>query len=181
MASDVPGTLLPPTPTPSLSPAERGRAALSARNFASFWRRLVAAILDAFLLGVVSSAAAEAFTQMSLPPLPFVEVMYAVGFVAYGGTPGMRALSVRVVDSEGSAPGIKRSLIRYVIPALSWVPLLIFFASPWWFLDHGVAILIVLGSAIFAVGLLDPLWMIWDPDKQTLHDELASTYVVNDR
>jgi uncharacterized RDD family membrane protein YckC len=37
----------------------------------------------------------------------------------------------------------------------------------------------VLGAALLVLGFLDPLWMIWDAQKQTLHDKLASTYVVN--
>ena len=41
--------------------------------------------------------------------------------------------------------------------------------------------MIVLGSALVVLGILDPLWMIWDQQKQTLHDKLASTYVVNTR
>ena len=32
---------------------------------------------------------------------------------------------------------------------------------------------------VVALGILDALWMIWDTQKQTLHDKLASTYVVN--
>ena len=111
--------------------------------------------------------------------VPVVEVLYSVGFIAAGATPGMRVLGIRVIDGAGNPPGIKRSLLRYIIPGLSWMLGLIVFSSPGFFLDLGVPVLIVAGSGIFVLGLLDPLWMIWDAQKQTLHDKMASTYVVN--
>jgi uncharacterized RDD family membrane protein YckC len=49
------------------------------------------------------------------------------------------------------------------------------------FLDFGAPIGIVLGVALAVLAVLDPLWMIWDAQKQTLHDKLASTYVVKTR
>ncbi|MEZ4532296.1 MAG: RDD family protein [Thermomicrobiales bacterium] len=96
-----------------------------------------------------------------------------------GSHSGMHLLKVRVVDSEGNPPGIRRSIVRYIIPALSLLPWLAFLASPGFMLDLGAPVLIVLGAATMVLGVLDPLWMIWDAQKQTLHDKLASTFVVN--
>jgi uncharacterized RDD family membrane protein YckC len=61
------------------------------------------------------------------------------------------------------------------------VPGLFFFYSPDIFLELGIPVMIVVGAALTVLAVLDPLWMIWDPQKQMLHDKLASTYVVNDR
>lgn len=180
MAAEVPGLDIPqeqpfPSPAPNLLPA------LMAGNFARFWMRLVASILDWLLISLIPYFADAALPKYSGQFWPLLGVLYAVGFVADGATPGMRALGIRVIDSNGDKPGLKRSLLRYVIPALSWVPFLFVFASPGFMLDKGIPILIVLGSALFVLALLDPLWMIWDPQKQMLHDKLASTFVVRTR
>jgi uncharacterized RDD family membrane protein YckC len=180
MAAEVPVLDVPPEPP--LPPAAHNLLpALLARNFAPFWMRLVAAILDWLLISIIPSVAGAVLPDYSAQFWPFLGILYSVGFVADGATPGMRALGIRVIDGDGDKPGLKRSLLRYVIPALSWVPVLFIFASPGFMIDMGIPILIVLGSALFVLAWLDPLWMIWDPEKQMLHDKLASTYVVNAR
>ncbi|HXQ76459.1 MAG TPA: RDD family protein [Acidimicrobiales bacterium] len=36
-------------------------------------------------------------------------------------------------------------------------------------------------SALFGwLGLIDPLWCLWDANRQCLHDKVADTIVVND-
>lgn len=38
----------------------------------------------------------------------------------------------------------------------------------------------LIGSFVFGlVGLVDALWILWDPNHQTLHDKLASTVVIH--
>jgi uncharacterized RDD family membrane protein YckC len=34
---------------------------------------------------------------------------------------------------------------------------------------------------VWAIVLIDYLWMLWDPGKQTLHDKIADSKVVNRR
>lgn len=178
MASDFSDTRV-------VSPASIGAAgntlrdALLARDFAPFWKRLVAAILDGLFLQLIPAVFGGLLAGLPLFDVPVIDVVYAVGFIAAGATPGMHLLKVRVIDGEGNKPGVKRSIVRYIIPALSWLPWLAFLASPGFFLDSGIPFMIVLGAALLVLGLLDPLWMIWDAQKQTLHDKLASTYVVN--
>lgn len=67
-----------------------------------------------------------------------------------GQTLGKRALSIRVIDYRTGGPiGFGRGAIRYVGRILSSIPI--------------------------ALGFL---WMIWDREKQTWHDKVATTVVV---
>src|SRR5690606_21601994 len=92
-------------------------AALLARDFAPFWKRLVAAILDGLFLQLIPAVLGGLLASLPLSDLPLLDILYAVGFIAAGATPGMHLLKVRVVDSEGNPPGIRRSIVRYIIPA----------------------------------------------------------------
>jgi uncharacterized RDD family membrane protein YckC len=181
MASDASDLHVSPPPRAFLPSEYPGRLALLAGNYATFWQRLIAAVVDGFVLAILGAVFTRTVARLSIPDVPIVEVLYSIGFIAAGATPGMRALHIRVVDAEGNAPGIGRSMLRYLIPALSWVPGLFFFSSPDIFLELGIPVMIVVGAALTVLAVLDPLWMIWDPQKQMLHDKLASTYVVNDR
>jgi uncharacterized RDD family membrane protein YckC len=67
-----------------------------------------------------------------------------------GQTVGKRALGVRVVDMRTGNPlGVGRAIGRYVGKIVSAIP----------------------------CGL-GYLWMLWDPNKQTWHDKMVSSYVV---
>lgn len=185
MAADLPDFQVLPAPTPS-SPVELSRdeqmaVMLAQRNFATFWVRLGAALLDALVLGIVRELSWEVLPLDAVPQVPLLDVLYAIGFIAAGATPGMRAVKIRVIDAQGRPPGLKRSIIRYIIPGLSLLPLLILLTIPGTSLELGLTFAFVAGAVLMAIGLLDPLWMIWDENKQTLHDELAHTYVVNTR
>lgn len=155
--------------------------ALIERDFSPFWKRLVAAILDGLFLRLISSVIGGVLAGIPLQEIPFLDVLYSIGFIAVGATPGMHLLGIRVIDGAGNPPGIKRSIVRYIIPAMSWLPFLIVVPSSETFFDYGAPIMIVLGVALFVLAILDPLWMIWDAQKQMLHDKLASTYVVRVR
>jgi uncharacterized RDD family membrane protein YckC len=78
----------------------------------------------------------------------------AVATARYGRTLGKAWLHIRPVGIEGGAPGWGRSFGRVALFALSWL------FNP--------------------IGLLDPLWCLWDPNAQCLHDKVAGTIVVND-
>ena len=74
-----------------------------------------------------------------------------------GQTIGKKALSIRVVRLESGGPiGYGRALGRNAVRGLpGYIPLFGFF----WV-------------------LLDNLWMLWDREKQTLHDKVTKTLVV---
>ena len=120
---------------------------------ASFGLRFVALIVDAILVGIVSGASRLIFTW-ALAQL--VSLVVGVGYYTYfegspsGQTLGKRAMNIRVVDIEtGESIGTSRALIRYVGKIISGI----------------------------ACGL-GFLWMLWDQEKQTWHDKLASSVVV---
>ncbi|MFP5377579.1 MAG: RDD family protein [Acidimicrobiia bacterium] len=119
---------------------------------ASFGDRLVAAVIDAVLVGVLTVV-----LRLSLGALG--ALLSLVGGLAYygylegspsGQTVGKRTMNIRVVDfATGGAIGVPRALIRYVARFVSSLPC---------------------GLGYF--------WMLWDPEKQTWHDKLATTVVV---
>ena len=92
-----------------------------------------------------------------------------------GQSPGKRLLKTRIVNADGSAWGWSGTLIREVLGK---------------FLIGGLisgVLGAVLGSALgdetssivgLLVGLLLFIWILIDEKNQTLHDKLASTYVV---
>ncbi len=74
--------------------------------------------------------------------------------VRYGRTLGKRWLGIRPVRADGSpittGRALGRSAFRAGVGFLSWI------------------------------GLLDPLWCLWDDTRQCLHDKVADTIVIND-
>ena len=76
-----------------------------------------------------------------------------VAVAKYGRTVGMGVLGLRPVRFDGSPLGWSRSLVRALIfwlfGFLSWL------------------------------GLLDPLWCLWDEHRQCLHDKVAGSIMIN--
>ncbi|MDE3087144.1 MAG: RDD family protein [Acidobacteriota bacterium] len=78
----------------------------------------------------------------------------AVATARYGRTLGKAWLHIRPLRTDGAALGWGRSFGRASL--------------------QGVA-------GIFSwIGLLDPLWCLWDDNRQCLHDKVVGTMVVND-
>jgi uncharacterized RDD family membrane protein YckC len=77
-----------------------------------------------------------------------------VATARYGRTLGKRWLHIRPLRIDGSPVGWGRALGR---------------AAIYW-----------LSGLIGWLGFLDPLWCLWDADRQCLHDKAAGTIVVND-
>ena len=122
---------------------------------AGFGRRLGATLVDGLLLGLVSIALAYALADNSgvyTAVSTLVGVVYYVALEggARGQTLGKRALNIRVITlSDGRPIGYGRALVRYIGRIFSTIPL-----------------------------LLGYFWMLWDSEKQTWHDKLASSIVV---
>ncbi|HEV2069576.1 MAG TPA: RDD family protein, partial [Acidimicrobiales bacterium] len=120
---------------------------------ASFGRRLLALLLDSILLGVVGAILVFLMGDVAGQGL---NVLIGAGyFIALEGSPsgqtvGKRGLGIRVLDLDAGGPvGYGRAVIRYVGRFVSGI--------------------------VFAVGYL---WMLWDGQKQTWHDKMATTVVV---
>ena len=119
---------------------------------AGFWRRFWALFIDGIITAVVLYGLAFA-----IGPIGFVVGLVA-SYAYYtlmegskaGQTLGKKALGIRVVDANtGRSIGYGRALIRNLARILSGIP--------------------------FSLGYL---WMLWDGEKQTWHDKLASDHVV---
>lgn len=123
------------------------------RPRASFGRRLLALLLDSVLIGVVGTVLILLLGDVAGQGL---NIGLGAGyFIALEGSPsgqtiGKRALGIRVIDLDTGGPvGYGRAAIRYVGRIVS--------------------------GFVFALGYL---WMLWDGQKQTWHDKMASTVVV---
>jgi uncharacterized RDD family membrane protein YckC len=78
---------------------------------------------------------------------------YFIGFWATSGrTPGYQAAGLQLVRADGSRPGLSTAVMRYIGTILSW--------------------------SFFCLGYF---WMLWDSRRQTWHDKIAGTQVVNVR
>ena len=120
---------------------------------ASFGVRLVAAIIDGVLLAIVGFVIRLILGDLLGSAL---NLLLGLAYYAYlegspsGQTVGKRAMNIRVIDfAGGGAIGPGRALLRYVGRILSAIPC--------------------------ALGYF---WMLWDKEKQTWHDKIATTVVV---
>jgi uncharacterized RDD family membrane protein YckC len=119
---------------------------------ASFGRRLVAAIIDGILLGIVAAI----FYAFSRTLGYVVQILLTVAYLTYfegsasGQTVGKKAMGIRVIDfRSGGSIGYGRAFIRWI------------------------------GRYVSAIAcLLGYFWMLWDKEKQTWHDKFANDVVV---
>ena len=134
-------------------------AALAKNTYATtdkigFWRRFLATIIDFVLVGIVTSIIGSLFgggtTGSGLTfILGLAYYLYFWSSYGHGQTLGKRALSIRVVKTDGTELTLVDALIRYVGLIVSCIALFI-----------GV------------------IWVAFDPNKQGWHDKIAKTYVV---
>lgn len=126
---------------------------------AGWWRRFFAALVDGILLAIVQAILRVFIGDTGGIGLGLlIDIAYFTYFHgSTGQTPGNAALSIKVVDlrdGTGRPIGYGRAFIRW------------------------------LGSILSAIVLfLGYFWMLWDPEKQTWHDKMAGSVVVdlNDR
>jgi uncharacterized RDD family membrane protein YckC len=119
---------------------------------ASFGRRFVAYLVDAILLGIVYGIIYAIDTTLGQVLGLVLSLAYFTYFEGSpsGQTVGKKALGVRVIDFATGGPiGYGRGFIRWISRILSAIPC-----------------------------LLGYFWMLWDKEKQTWHDKLATSIVV---
>jgi len=143
----------------------------TAPRYGGFWIRVVAFILDAIVISVLTGALAPILGMPVIeppPPIPtepglhinigtggatsgLIGLLYFVGLWALRGqTPGQIPFGLRVVRAvDGTRPDVVLALLRYVGLIIS-----------------------------FAVLLLGVIWVAFDGRKQGWHDKLAGTVVV---
>ncbi len=134
--------------------------------YGGFWVRVLAFILDAIILGLITSALAPLLGMGATVQVDggtwqvnyganalstLFGVAYFVGFWGWRGqTPGMMAFNMRVVRADdGGTIDWVRALLRYIGLIIS-----------------------------FAVILIGVIWAAFDSRKQGWHDKIASTVVV---
>jgi uncharacterized RDD family membrane protein YckC len=129
---------------------------------AEWWKRVVAYLIDGFLIGIVS-----VIIEAATGSVVFLFVGNGIlGFLYYGimvGQPGgqtvgMMALSIRVRDAQTGGPLVGGK--AFARSAVQFLPFVIPFLGGLW-------------------GILDDLWPLWDPMRQALHDKAAGTVVVD--
>ncbi len=135
---------------------------------AGFWIRVVASLLDSFLLAAVQlvlslligliismlGIAVEGDPAVSMVIWLFgasLSIGYAVFFTGYcGQTPGKMALRIKVIRTDGSQPSYGRAALREVLGKF-------------------------VSGILLGIGYL---MVAFDSQKQGLHDKIADTYVV---
>lgn len=136
-------------------------------GYASVGRRFAAAFIDSIIVGLVGvvvglalglggAVAGKTVLNGDLGSNllgMFVGWTYAVLFIgSKGQTPGKMAMKIKVIKEEsGQAPGYGGAILREVFGKL-------------------------ISSVVLLLGYL---WAFWDGKKQTWHDKIAGTVVVN--
>jgi uncharacterized RDD family membrane protein YckC len=166
------------------APAEAGLPG----DYAGFWRRVGAFLVDASLLGIVGQLLglllAEEFSRLGnggrLVGLA-VAGAYLVpsyGTAMSGQSLGKRLLGLRVQSIDGGTVGLPRAALRYLVLA---IPLLlngVYFAvaTPAWFAWAAGLILVTI---VFGGLLGDTYLLLFNrPDRRLLHDLAARTVVL---
>jgi uncharacterized RDD family membrane protein YckC len=145
-------------------------------TYAGFWKRWAAISIDGVILAATNITLSVMFTNVGTIVLGFhgndptmfstiytfitdavvalTSVIYAVYFIgAKGKTPGKMAMKIKVLKEDiNDVPGYMSAFLREVVGKF-------------------------ISAIIFFLGYL---WMLKDPKKQTLHDKIAGTIVINE-
>ncbi|MFN0071906.1 MAG: RDD family protein [Chloroflexota bacterium] len=128
-----------------------------AANYAGFVPRLVSLIIDVVILivvqlvlAVVLSVLGDAGSSLAQGLGVLIALAYDVYFfTSTGQTPGMKVMSIKLVNASGEIITMGQAIVRVVVAYIS-----------------GIAL---------GIGYL---WMLWDGNKQTWHDKAATSFVV---
>jgi uncharacterized RDD family membrane protein YckC len=143
------------TTTGPLDMPHGGAVPTSTIAYAGFGRRLLAVILDSIILSIPAAGLgfATSFGRSGGSGSNILlTILYEGLLIALwnGQTIGKLAMGIRVVTADGAPVPVGLSFARAAMKIVSAVALGLGF-----------------------------LWMLWDPNKQTWHDKVAKTYVVN--
>jgi uncharacterized RDD family membrane protein YckC len=157
---------------------------LSSRVISGFWRRVCALILDSLILGLVGAISGfflfDTYAKLGgwgrlvgfCVSLPYFGVFNSV--VGNGKTIGKRAMSVEVVDGNGSYISVVRSCMRYLVLGLP------FFlnGAPIQVTEAAAPLSFLVGLLVFgAGGAIIYLYVFNRHTRQSLHDLAVGTYV----
>ncbi len=140
-----------PAPTAQAAPAAQGV------KYASFGIRFVAALIDGILIAIISTLIKTLLGGENAPGfldsvMGLASIVYYVFMISkYGATVGKKLMKIRVqnIDTGANLTFVEAILREFIGKLLS--------------------------SIIFLLGYF---WMLWDPKKQTWHDKIAKSIVV---
>ena len=131
-------------------------------EYAGFWIRLGAYLIDGILLNIIgflvafiagiifASAEDDAILVLEFIVGLVISIAYYIGFWTWRGqTPGKIALGIKIIRTDGSSLSLGMSILRYIGYIIS-------------------AIILLIGY----------LWIAFDSRKQGIHDKIADTYVI---
>lgn len=167
-------------------------------TLASRGNRLLVAIINGILIGIVSNVIMQALgtsvnpmdafkfdkldeiqeiakdpTNILINALISIVLHGLYGYLCYPkfkGTIGHKALNLRVINADRTTLDAKQGAIRELLKAGPGV-----LSNLALIVGQGLQGLIGLGALIYAI------WLLWDEDKQNLYDKIAKTYVVIDQ
>ena len=125
---------------------------------------------DQFLIGDKGVKAAGLGRRVGAYVLDIILfiITLVIGYIVWwlftlsrGQTPGKQLLGIRVMRADGTPSDWGWTFIRE-------------------FIVKGIAVGLA-NSVVGVASIIDLLWAFWDKDRQTIHDKLMKTVVVDDR
>lgn len=172
-------------------------------QYAGFWRRLFAVVLDVIILLpilLLSFWGSEEFRLWPLynflPGIIFGLWFYVYLVKRYGGTPGKLLMKIKIVKLDGSNVGYKEAALResvllFLSAALSaaWIPIVLsmtdaeYFALSWqdrglYMLNHAPGWYVVTDVAMNIWIASEFVVMLTNNKRRALHDFMAGTVVI---
>ena len=145
-------------PPPMMPPPGGGAMAAPAGNLASPGLRIVGGLIDVIIL-IIVGAIIGTILQKAQVLAGIIDIVIDVAYFAYfwssrGASIGMMPFGFKVRDmATGQYPTLGKAALRGLI----------------WTLEYGFTVCII--------GAIGWLWMLWDPQKQAIHDKVAGTIV----
>jgi ABC-type glucose/galactose transport system permease subunit len=154
--------MMPPPPPgggmPPMMPMGGGGAMAVPGNLASPGMRIVGGLIDVVILFIINGIIGAILQKAAF--LAFViDVVIDIGYFSYfwssrGASIGMMPFGFKVRDmATGQYPTMGKAALRGVI----------------WTIEYALTFCLI--------GALGWLWMLWDPQKQAIHDKVAGTIV----
>jgi len=185
------------------TPAAKDRDAQWQLPYSGWWQRVGASIIDSMVVAVPVSVV----TPRSLPLLTrfLIEMLLLVAYNVHflsstqGQTLGNRAVRTRVVDARGRERlSIAQAAARPVVMQIPGMALLLSAHRPLsvvtnWAqhipaksqsislppsVSHTITQFLGVAVICLVISLLDVLWSLWSPRRQTLHDKIVGSLVV---